>query len=93
MPLEQRLPGRPKILNDDEIQILIEEIHRLISNGEYPTVNDMVQYIIENIEMCISLETTRNYIVSSGCNIVVGNPMEEDCAKCGHTLILCNCTI
>lgn len=81
MPLEQRLPGRPKILNDDEIQILIEEIHRLISNGEYPTVNDMVQYIIENIEKCISPETIRNYIVSSGFNIVVGNPMEEDRAK------------
>ena len=48
---------------------------------EYPTINDMVQYIIENIEKCISPETIRNYIINFGFNIVVGNPMEEDRAK------------
>lgn len=65
----------------NEIQLLIDEIHRLISNGEYHTVNDMVQYIIENVEKCISLENIRNFIINSGFNIVVGNPMEEDRAK------------
>ncbi|KAK8889607.1 hypothetical protein M9Y10_034358 [Tritrichomonas musculus] len=62
-------------------KLLIDEIHRPISNGEYHTVNDLVQYIIENVEKCISLENIRNYIICSGFNIVVGSPMEEDSAK------------
>lgn len=37
--------------------------------------------MFENVEKCISLENIRNYFISSGFNIVVGNPMEEDRAK------------
>ena len=62
-------------------KLLINEIGRLISIGDYPTLNDIVQYVIENIQKCISPETIRNYIINSGFNIIVGNPMEEDRAK------------
>lgn len=41
----------------------------------------MVLFDIENIKKSISSETIRNYIIKSGFNIVIGNPMEEDLAN------------
>lgn len=41
-----QLPGRSKVLTETEINLLIEEVKKLIENKEYPTLYDMVQFII-----------------------------------------------
>ena len=81
LPLDIQQPGRPKFLTESEINLLIEEVKRLIANGEYPTLYDMVQYIIENIQKSICPETIKNYLINSGFKIIIGHPMDENRAE------------
>ena len=50
LPIEERAPGRPTILNNEEISTIFQRIHELHSNNEYPTIKDIQQLIIETCE-------------------------------------------
>lgn len=77
LPIEQRPPGQPNILNQDEIIMLVNEVKRLFDIGEFPTTNDLIQFIIENTQNVISFETLRNIMTSKGFKSIVGQPMDE----------------
>lgn len=45
---------------------------------EYPTISDMVQYIIENIQKQICAETIKNYLIILEFKIKIGCPMDDN---------------
>lgn len=87
LSIDFQLPGRPKVLTETEINLLIEEVKKLIENKEYPTLYDMVQFIIENVQKSISPETIKNYLINNGFKIIIGRPMEDNRALVDENLI------
>lgn len=77
LPIEQRPPGRPNKLNEQEISMLMDEVKRLFDKGEFAITNDLIQYIIEETQKVISFETLRNIMVNNGFKSIVGEPMDE----------------
>ena len=77
LPIEERAPGRPTILNNEEISTIFQRIHELHSNNEYPTIKDIQQLIIETCEKVPSIDVVRKLINNSDeFKIVQGTPME-----------------
>ena len=55
LPLETRPPGRPRVLDDNEVNLIITEIKKLIDTKENPTLYDIQQFIIEKQKYIFSL--------------------------------------
>ena len=77
LPVEQRPPGRPTLLNEEEIATIYNEIEELHSKQEFPTIKDIQQMIIEKISKVPSLDVIRRIIKDSNrFKIISGIPME-----------------
>ena len=77
-PSDYNPPGRPTILEDNEISEVFNFLRDLLCAGKYPTIFDIQQKICEMFGKIVSLRTINRIIDESGqFKTIKGIPMDE----------------
>lgn len=77
LPLVSNENGRPPLLNCEQQLVLIQTVIELNNTKIYPTLYDIEQITIEMFKKLISIDTIRNYIISSEkFRIIDGEPQD-----------------
>ena len=70
--------GRPPSLNEKEKTILFSAIEQYHKCNVFPTLYDLQQFIISNIQKVVSVQTIHNYLIfSKKFKIIEGKPMQD----------------